>query len=235
LILLASIDILFAEYRLSDSDLKRAVPAFLCAGIASALRKAAAQHHPKDKLGRKEESPWLVGFECIIGAIGIIFFWPGKTYGLLELHNMSLWLLLPLAMIVSATTTALLLGRSTIFPMDEDLPGSVPGINTEEYDMFTLLFLTGFIQCFLTMPARRSYTNQIQYFCFAIAVPCANFKLLTSARKKWNLWRVETLSHELLDGLAEEQIDSDEAIHPQDLRGSSNAYGMDRGYKQILP
>jgi hypothetical protein len=193
----------------------------LCLGLASALRKAAAQRYPKEKLDRKKESLWLLGFGFIFGAIGIFFFWPDKIYILSELRNMSLWLLLPLAINVSATTAALLLGRSIIFPMDEDLYESALGNdNTDEYDGFTLLFLIGVVGGLSTMPPRRSYSNWIQHCCFDIAIMCASCKLLTSARKKRNIWRDDPSSYELLVGLAEAPMDTEEVVHPLDLRSS---------------
>jgi hypothetical protein len=114
LILLASIGILISEGRLSNSGFKKWIEAMLCPGPASESRKAAAQRYPMYKLGRKEESVWLLGFGLTFGAIGIIFVWLDKICVLSELRIISLWLLLPLAMHVFATTITLLLGRSTI-------------------------------------------------------------------------------------------------------------------------
>jgi CRISPR/Cas system-associated endoribonuclease Cas2 len=221
LLLLASIGIIMAEYRLSGFSLKNSLAAMGCAGLAGALRKAVIRHHAKDKLGRKEESFWLVGFGCVIGTVEVILFWPDKIYILSEVRAMSLWLLLPLTINVFATTTALLLGRSVIFPMDDDLSEHTPGAdNTDEYDVFVLLFLTGVVGFFSAFALLRSYTNWIQYCCFALAMLCASCKMLTTRRKKRKHWRDHTSSYELLDGPTEAPTYSEEEVDSLDISGS---------------
>jgi hypothetical protein len=127
------------------------------------------------------------------------------------------------------TITTLLLGRSTILPIDEDLCRSMPGIeNTDENDVFTLLFLRGSIECFLIIPRRRSYSSWIQYCCFALAMLCASCKLFTSTGKKWTLWRDDISSYKLLAGLAEAPTDTEEVVHPLDLR---SFYMKERSYR----
>jgi hypothetical protein len=201
LLLLASIGMIMAEYRLSGFGLRNSLAAMVCAGLAGALMKAVIRHHAKDKLDRKEESLWLVGFGCVIGVVEVIFFWPDKIYILSELRVMSLWLLLPIAINVSATTTALLFGRSVIFPMDEDLSEHTSGADkTDKYNVFALLFLTGVVGFFSAFALLRSYTNWIQYCCFALAMLCASCKTPTTSRKKQNHWRDYTSSYELMDG-----------------------------------
>jgi hypothetical protein len=207
---LASIGILMAEYRLSEPGLKSSIPAMLCAGIASALRKAAA-HHGAEMLGRREETCWLIGASYLIGAIGIIFFWSDKIYVLPELQNLSPCLLALLMINVATTTTALLFGRSIFFPMDEQLPGrEFETDDTDYYDTFTLLFLTGVVGLGSVVLERRSYTSCVQYYCFGLAMVCASWKTLTSGCNQSSLWRGNYVSYELLDGTAMTPTDSEE-------------------------
>jgi hypothetical protein len=221
---MACVGILTVEYRLSIPSLITSISAMLFAGVASALRRAAIRHHTEDFPSRKEETCWFLGAGYIIATIWITWYWPDKYMGVSDFRHVPMFLLL---INLAATTSALLVGRSTIFPMDEDLVQEKSESDLSSLcnqDAFLLAIMAGIAGCSCAFPIRRSYSNWIQYGCFAVAVACASLKpLLASGHIRLNQQHVEDTAYELVDNAyAMRAGDEEEASGVKDDRNMSH-------------
>jgi hypothetical protein len=171
----------------------------LFAGTANALRRAAIRHHTEDFPSRKEETYWFLGAGFVITAIWITWYWPEKYLVVLDFGHVPFVLL---SVNLIATTTALLVGGSTIFPLDENLVEVNPKdniVSLYNQDVFVLAIMAGIAGCSSTLSIRRSYSSWIQYCCFAVAVACTSLKpLLASGYIRLNRQHDETTAYELM-------------------------------------
>jgi hypothetical protein len=182
MLLLACVGILLAEYRLSKNGLLSSIPALLFAGIARALKTAAKHQDPRNVPSRNTEMLFLLGAGYAVGSIWL-YLWSDRDLALTELDRVPLP---ALAINAIATSTALLSGASTIYPMGEERPDDElqyhEPVPCEHKDALTLLVLAAVTGCYSALSPRRSYTNWIQYCCFALAISCIAYK---SALSRW--------------------------------------------------
>jgi hypothetical protein len=224
LILLSCIGILTAEYRLSVPSLVSTIPAMLFAGIATALRRATVQHHLDDAPSRRIEQMYFLSAGYVIGGIWTFLSWPDRYLLQAELRHVPIPLPL-LAIHVIATVAALRTGGSTILPIAEhpledrleDDDARPPG----DKDAHTLLVLVGLTSCYTALSVRRSYTNWVQYCCFAIAVLCIVYKsMLISKHSGIALPQNDHTAYELLDNSASTETVEEESNETNDIESA---------------
>jgi hypothetical protein len=168
---LACVGILATEYRLSVPALITSIPAMSFAGLASALSKFAPRHYRREKLpNRTEQLLYLVVTGYIIAATWVFISWPGKKAIVFDMKHAFL-----LITNAATTTTALLIGHSTLLPELELDTTTEPGsdeADTRAWRSWIILALVGVVGCHSTLAVRRSYTNWFQICFFVIAMLC---------------------------------------------------------------
>jgi CheY-like chemotaxis protein len=224
LILLSCVGILTAEYRLSVPSLVSTIPAMLFAGIATALGRAAVQCHLDDAPSRRIEQLYFLSAGYVIGGIWTFLSWPDRYLLQAELRHVPIPLPL-LAIHVIATAAALRTGGSTIFPVAEHpLEDRLDDDDTKptgDKDAHTLLVLVGLTSCYAALSVRRSYTNWVQYCCFAIAVLCIVYtSMLISKHSGIALPQDDHTVYELLDNSASTETGEEESNETDDIESA---------------
>jgi hypothetical protein len=192
----------------------------LFAGIATALRRAATKHHSDDTPSRRIEQPYFLSAGFVIGGIWTLLSWPDRYLLQAELRHVPIPLPL-LAIHVIATAAALRTGGSTILPIAEhpledrfeDDDARLPG----DKDAHTLLVLVGLTSCYSALSVRRSYTNWVQYCCFAIAVLCIAY---ISKHSAIALPRDHHTAYELLDNSASTETGEEGSNETDDIESA---------------
>jgi hypothetical protein len=211
-LLLAFIGILVTEYRLSAPSLLGTIPAMLCAGVASVLRKVAIRHYHEATLCQKEEIYWLLAAGYTIGFMWIFFFWPEMYLVTMDLRHVPA---LAITINVVATLLALYSGRSTIFLMAEDLSDDEAKeeevVSPHIYDAYCSLVLVGVAGSYSVSSARRSYTSWYQCGAFALAILCIGcHSAFTTKDGLHSRRRKSPVMYELLEDLSPTSASDDE-------------------------
>jgi hypothetical protein len=201
------------EYRLSVPSLITSILAMVFAGIANSLRRAALQRYATDYPNHNEEYYWLLGAGYCITVTWILFFWKDRNIVLRDLNHVPF---IFIVVNIVATTIALLVGRSTVFPMDvyllEDGPNNDKAPSLCDYDTFALMMLAGIAGCSTTILIRRSYTNWVQYCCFALAIVSGGLQpTLAIERTRTKCQVKDSLTYELLEHRSSTSADDEEA------------------------
>lgn len=191
------------------------------AGIASALRRVALQRYANGYPRRNEEYCWLLGAGYVIFAIWIFFFRRDRGIVLRDLNHIPI----PLIVVnIVATTTALLVDRSTIFPMDvrvsEEGRKNHKAPSLCDYDTFSLTITAGIAGCSTMVGIRRSYTSWFQYCCFAIGILCGGLQPTFAPRRTDTRRRQgdDSSTYELLEDNSSTSAEDGETDHaPNDM------------------
>lgn len=184
--LLACAGILFAEYRLSFPALITSIPAMLCAGIASTIRKIGALSYPGDFIGGDAEQRRFITVSYAIAAVWALCFWPNERPIMLDLTSVAF-----LAVNATFTALAMSIGKSMVIPMIRNDEGGEDITETVylSTDDATILILTAIVGCYSTLTPRRSYTTWQQFICFFIAAKCINLRTTLAPRNNWDRQR----------------------------------------------
>lgn len=179
----ASAGILAADHRLSVPGLVSSILVMLFARVARVCWKIVIRSNPD--IGVKNTD--LTGRYVIVGAsVGVscaLIFWKNGEpifAAALGSSNVSLFIINALA-----SALALILGKSLLFPMDEE--SAYPFLRSGDaqthpaWNASMLVILVGIVGCYSTLSVRRSYTSVYQLVCFwfAIAMICIEKKAHT--------------------------------------------------------
>ena len=190
----------------------------LFAGIASALSKFAKRHSRGELPSQTEQLQCLVVAGYIVAAVWVVLFWPDQNAIAFDPQ------LTPLLIInTAATTTALLIGNSSILPISTDIEEKGPGSDEEgsyTHDVPSLLALVGIAGCLSALSVRRSYTNWYQLCCFILGVLCIALKVLRGFEDdRKDRHQIRFTTYELLDDTASRTIGEEEAGVPNEASG----------------
>ncbi|KAL6149942.1 hypothetical protein ACJBU6_11468 [Exserohilum turcicum] len=170
LLLLSCAGILFMEYRLQVPSLVTSILAVLLLGLASALKKLAANYYPGEAPTQSTDVIWLVAMGALVAAFCATSDWPEEQGNPFDSERMSLR-----ALNAFSTGAAFLLGGSVLFPV-ETCPASQDAASQRIRDALTQLAMTAIVGCFTTLSLRRSYSSlyQLCFYLFAILCVCGD-------------------------------------------------------------
>jgi hypothetical protein len=178
-LLLASVGLLFTEYRLTVPGLVMSILAMLFAGVARGLWKTVTIHHPDVLTGNVNQTSLHITAGALVGVASAVIFGMNGHMFALDTGNGLL-----LSVHALSTAMAMQLGKSMVLPMEDEVAStSSHVIDAPVYricDALTLAVLTGITGCYSTLLTRRSYTNLYQFCCFLLAIIC--IRIWTCAR-----------------------------------------------------
>jgi hypothetical protein len=186
---LCCIGILACEYRLLVAGLLTAIPAVHLAGVARALRHIVADRIPTSlDTGRTNILLCCVG----IAVAGSCTAYRADETWAGFLDSFQLKHVPVLSVNALATTAAILLGQSILFPMDNVGSSSDACLDNRSWsDLTTPLLMTGAIGLETVLRLRRSYIGTIQFGFFVLAMASIGY---TSWHERfWNQQSYGTL------------------------------------------
>lgn len=207
----ASIGLLITDHRITVPSLAASILAMLYAGVARALWKTA-RRHPDVVATNLDYTGRYVTIGALVGAIWTLVFWKGEPIFTLDFKNVPLFIINALA-----SSLALALGKSILFPVDDEVPNAVPHtVNApvhQIWDASTLLILTGIVGCHSTLSIRRSYTNIYQFCCFFLAIICIENRAhvdVSKAQRHRSLYSDST--HDLMSSSSTASIEDNDTV-----------------------
>ncbi|KAH7138324.1 hypothetical protein B0J11DRAFT_12740 [Dendryphion nanum] len=172
-VLLAScVLILFGEYRLWVKGLLTALPAAIFIGVSRILYTGGARYFPEVVAEQRRIDIVSCGAGILIGAVWIGIFGVEDPWRVKDSLRFSF---VPLILVnILVTTTAIVLGRSTLFPpYATDYRIAVRSQKESGIlDVIAIIIITGITGLVSTLTLRRAYIGYGQIIAFCIAIIC---------------------------------------------------------------